>query len=38
VLIAVTAADGRAFVLRFNCAGYPQRPPTGDYTFFGRSD
>ena len=29
VLIAVTAADGRAYVLRFNCAGYPQQPPTG---------
>ena len=29
VLIAVTAADGRAYVLRFNCAGYPQEPPTG---------
>jgi hypothetical protein len=22
VMIAVTAADGRAYVLRFNCAGY----------------
>ena len=29
VVIAVTAADGRAYVLRFNCAGYPQQPPTG---------
>ena len=28
-LIAVTAADGREYVLRFNCAGYPQQPPTG---------
>jgi len=28
-LIAVTAADGRACTLRFNCAGYPQEPPTG---------
>ena len=29
VLIAVTAADGGEYVLRFNCAGYPQQPPTG---------
>jgi len=29
VLIAVTAADKREFVLRLNCAGYPQQPPTG---------
>jgi hypothetical protein len=28
VLIAVTAKDGREFVLRFNCAGYPETPPT----------
>jgi hypothetical protein len=28
VLIAVTAKDGREYVLRFNCAGYPQVPPT----------
>lgn len=27
--IAVTAKDGREFVLRMNCAGYPQVPPTG---------
>lgn len=29
VQIAVTAGDGREYVLRFNCAGYPQQPPTG---------
>ncbi len=29
VLIAVTAADKREYVLRLNCAGYPQQPPTG---------
>jgi len=28
VLIGVTAKDGRDFVLRFNCCGYPQTPPT----------
>lgn len=28
VFIAVTARDGREYVLRFNCAGYPQGPPT----------
>jgi hypothetical protein len=27
-LIAVTAKDGREYVLRFNCSGYPQAPPT----------
>ena len=27
-LIAVTAKDGHEYVLRFNCAGYPQTPPT----------
>lgn len=27
-LISVTAKDGREFVLRFNCSGYPQSPPT----------
>ena len=27
--IGVTAKDGREFVLRMNCAGYPQAPPTG---------
>ena len=26
--IVVTAKDGRGYVLRFNCAGYPQTPPT----------
>ncbi len=26
--IGVTAKDGGEFVLRFNCAGYPQNPPT----------
>jgi hypothetical protein len=29
VQIAVTSADGREYVLRFNCSGYPQNPPTG---------
>jgi hypothetical protein len=28
VLIVVSAKDGREFVLRFNCVGYPQTPPT----------
>lgn len=28
VLIAVTAKDDHAYVLRFNCAGYPQVPAT----------
>lgn len=28
VLIGVTAKDGREYVLRFDCAGYPQNPPT----------
>ena len=28
VFMSVTAKDGRAFTLRFNCAGYPQTPPT----------
>jgi hypothetical protein len=28
-LIAVAAADAREYVLRLNCAGYPQQPPTG---------
>lgn len=27
-LIAITAGDGREFVLRFNLAGYPEAPPT----------
>ena len=27
--IGVTAKDGREFVLRMNCARYPQEPPTG---------
>lgn len=27
-LIAVTAKDGRQYVLRFNASGYPQTPPT----------
>jgi predicted secreted protein len=27
-LIAVTAKDGREFILRFNCSDYPQAPPT----------
>ena len=29
VLIAVTAKDQRQYVLRFDCSGYPQTPPTG---------
>ena len=28
VLICVTAKDGREYALRFDCAGYPQTPPT----------
>ena len=28
VFMSVTAKDVRAFTLRFNCAGYPQTPPT----------
>ena len=28
VLIAVTARDGCEYVLRFDCSGYPQTPPT----------
>jgi hypothetical protein len=27
-LVGVTAKDGREYVLRFNCFGYPQSPPT----------
>ena len=27
-LISVTAKDGRQYVLRFDCSGYPQAPPT----------
>jgi hypothetical protein len=27
-LIGVTAKDGREYVLRFECTGYPQSPPT----------
>ena len=27
--VAVVAKDGREFVLRLNCSGYPQQPPTG---------
>jgi hypothetical protein len=27
-LISVTAKDGVAYLLRFNCMGYPQAPPT----------
>jgi hypothetical protein len=29
VFIGVTAKDGREYVLRLNCAGYPQVAPTG---------
>jgi hypothetical protein len=28
VFIGVKAKDGREFVLRFNCAGFPAQPPT----------
>jgi hypothetical protein len=28
VFVGVTAKDGREFVLRFDCTGYPQSPPT----------
>lgn len=28
VLIALPARDGLEYVLRFNCSGYPQNPPT----------
>jgi hypothetical protein len=28
VHIAINAKDGSEYVLRFNCAGYPQNPPT----------
>jgi hypothetical protein len=28
VFIGVTAKDGREYILRFNCAGYPQAAPT----------
>lgn len=28
VQIGITARDGREFVLRFDCTGYPQSPPT----------
>jgi hypothetical protein len=27
-LISITAKDEREYVLRFNCSGYPQSPPT----------
>lgn len=29
VLIGVFAKDGREYVIRFDCTGYPQSPPTG---------
>lgn len=29
VQISVCASDGLSYVLRLNCAGYPQAPPTG---------
>ena len=29
VFVAVTAADGREYVLRLDCSGCPQEPPTG---------
>ena len=28
VQIGITARDGQEFVLRFDCSGYPQNPPT----------
>lgn len=28
-LIAITAKDQQEYILRFNCSGYPQTPPTG---------
>jgi hypothetical protein len=28
VLVAIVARDGRRVILRFDCTGYPQRPPT----------
>lgn len=28
VIIGIYAADGRQFVLRFDCTGYPDQPPT----------
>ena len=28
VQIGITARDGQEFVLRFDCSGYPQTPPT----------
>ena len=27
-LISITAKDGREYTLRFDCTGYPQKPPT----------
>lgn len=27
-LLSVTASDGHAFVLRFDCSGFPESPPT----------
>ena len=31
VLVGVTARDGREFVLRLECCGYPAQPPTGGF-------
>ena len=28
LFVAVTASDGRDYVLRFDCSGYPERAPT----------
>lgn len=28
VFVGITASDNREFVLRFDCVGYPERPPT----------
>lgn len=36
VLIGVAARDGREFVLRLECCGYPAQPPTGGFWNTGR--
>lgn len=30
-LVGVTARDGREFILRLDCCGYPAEPPTGGF-------
>ena len=35
-VVAVSAKDAREFVLRLNCSGYPQSPPTGGPWDIGR--